>query len=312
MAKKALLAGINHYDYPGLPELRGSLNDVTNVRNILKSNLGFRNEEIRVLADDRATKANILYRLNWLVRGAKAEDTLVFYFAGLGSQFRLRDGDDLRDHLDEVLCAYGMNWDNGFITTEEVHDIVKKLPEGVLLEVILDAGFSDVSGVDASGWRPEKSVQSRFLHPPVDVQARSEGEEDELDATRTFSAIVRDISGAALWTGSQDQVAAEEANMGGILSGAFTYYLCRQLRETNGQLSRHDTLNRVRQSLRHNGFTQTSQLQSAVNLKSLKTLSLEEIEIAAATRAEIGGAISKEAREKVAQFPGRATSMKVA
>lgn len=189
---------------------------------------------------------------------------------------------------------------------------LESLPEGVLLEVILDAGFSDVSGVDNSSWRPEKSVQSHFLDPPVDFLARSEGEEDELDATRAFSEIVRDISGAALWPGSQDQVAAEEANMGGILSGAFTYHLCRQLRETNGQLSRHDTLKRVRQSLRHNGLTQTSQLQSAVNLKSLKTLSLEEIEIAAATRAQIGGAISKQAREKAVQFPGRTRSMKVA
>lgn len=81
MAKRALLVGIN---------------DVTNMRDILKTYLGFTNRDIRVLVDSRATKANIVYRLESMVKQAKAGDFLVFHFSGHGSQIRDRDGDELK------------------------------------------------------------------------------------------------------------------------------------------------------------------------------------------------------------------------
>ena len=49
MARKALLAGIN--DYKGISDLRGCLNDLWNIRDVLKNTLGFRNEDIRVFYD---------------------------------------------------------------------------------------------------------------------------------------------------------------------------------------------------------------------------------------------------------------------
>ena len=98
MARRAVQVGINNYKSIG--DLNGCLNDVTNVRGILKGLLGFTNEEIRVLTDDRATKANILDRLNWLVKGAKSGDYLVFHYSGHGSQIRDRQGDELSDSLD--------------------------------------------------------------------------------------------------------------------------------------------------------------------------------------------------------------------
>jgi len=96
MAQRALLVGIN--DYRGISDLRGCLNDVTNLRNILKTYVGFSNRDIGVLVEDRATKDNILYRLKWMVKKAKPGDFLVFHFSGHGSQIRDRDGDELRDH----------------------------------------------------------------------------------------------------------------------------------------------------------------------------------------------------------------------
>ncbi|MDA2918884.1 caspase family protein [Desulfobacterota bacterium AH_259_B03_O07] len=85
MAQRALLVGIN--DYKGISDLRGCLNDVTNMRNILKTYLGFTNKDIRVLVDDRATKENILYRLKWMVKKAKPGDSLYFTFRGMVLRF---------------------------------------------------------------------------------------------------------------------------------------------------------------------------------------------------------------------------------
>ena len=54
MARNALLVGVN--DYKGISDLRGCINDVTNMRDILKTYLGFTNKDIRVLVDNRGTK----------------------------------------------------------------------------------------------------------------------------------------------------------------------------------------------------------------------------------------------------------------
>ncbi|MCX5909662.1 MAG: caspase family protein, partial [Deltaproteobacteria bacterium] len=99
MAKKALLVGINHYQMMG-SDLQGCVNDVTNVRDILRKYFGFKNDDIRMIIDERATKKAILERLQWLVRGAKNGDQLLFHFSGHGSQVRDREGDELKDKLD--------------------------------------------------------------------------------------------------------------------------------------------------------------------------------------------------------------------
>ncbi|MHC4521037.1 MAG: caspase family protein, partial [Planctomycetota bacterium] len=120
MARKALLVGVN--DYKGISDLRGCINDVTNMRSILKTYLGFTNRDIRVLVDRRATKNNIIRRLEWMVARAKAGDFLVFHFSGHGSQIRDRGArDELEDGMDELICPYDMDWDDGFITDDHLN-----------------------------------------------------------------------------------------------------------------------------------------------------------------------------------------------
>ncbi len=123
MKKHALLVGIN--DYKGVNDLQGCVNDVTNVRSILKTFFGFENSEIRVLTDSRATKKNILARLNSMVKNAATGDCLIFHFSGHGSQIRDREGDELADHMDELICPYDMDWDNGYITDDILKEILQ-------------------------------------------------------------------------------------------------------------------------------------------------------------------------------------------
>jgi hypothetical protein len=279
MTQKALLVGIN--DYQGIGDLRGCINDVTNMRDILKSHRGFTNEDIRVLVDKRATKANILHRLRLMVDEAKAGDYLVFHFSGHGSQIRDRDGDELRDHMDELICPWDMNWDNGFITDDMLYEIFSPLKKSILLEVFLDCchsgtGLRDIGLGRPPELGPENPTVGRFLPPPMDITCRSEGEEDELKETRKLFRKKKNPSNQVLWSGCMSHQTSADAYIKGSYNGAFTYYFCKHVRKSDGRLSRRRLLRRIRNSLRHNQYSQIPQLESAANVKKLKALAVKE------------------------------------
>ncbi len=276
MAKRALLVGIN--DYKSINDLNGCINDVTNMRNILTTYLSFTNNDIRVLTDSRATKTNILSRLGWLTKNAKAGDYLVFHYSGHGSQIRDRDGDELRDNMDELICPYDMDWESAFITDDDLSKIFKGLPEGVLLEVFLDAchsgtGLRDVNLGRPAELGPANSRAPRFLPPPVDIACRHEGEEDLLKPKRGFQSAKRSTLRHILWAGCRDNQTSSDADIGGKYNGAFTYYFCKHVRDAGGNITRGELLTRVRNSLRHYGFDQVPQLECEAALSAAKAFS---------------------------------------
>lgn len=279
MANKALLVGIN--DYQGISDLRGCINDVTNMRHTLRTYFGFSNNEIRALVDRRANRGNILYRLNWLVDKANAGDFLVFHFSGHGSQIRDRDGDELQDRMDELICPYDMNWDDGFITDDDLKKVFDKLPEGVQLEVFLDCCHSGTGTRNVGLERPpelgpEHPTLARFLPPPVDIESRSEGEEHELEATRGFQSPKRSTLNHVLWAGCAADQTSADAHIGGDYNGAFTYYFCKHMRAVEGRIRRSDLLQRVRASLKHNEYWQVPQLEGPSNFRRANTLSYKK------------------------------------
>lgn len=279
MAKKALLVGIN--DYQGISDLRGCINDVTNMRDILKTYLRFTNRDIRVLVDNRATKANIIARLEYMVRKAKTGDFLVFHFSGHGSQIRDRDGDELKDHMDELICPYDMNWDGTFITDDTLNSIFTKLPKGVLLEVFLDSchsgtGLRDVGLGRPPELGPEHPTLSRYLSPPIDIACRLEGDEDDLKTERSFSGTDRSTVHHILWSGCKANQTSADAYINNSYNGAFTYYFCKHMRTSGGGISRKELLRRVRQSLYKGGYSQIPQLECEATVRSGRTLSAKK------------------------------------
>ena len=174
MANRALLVGINKYKMAN-SDLSGCVNDVTNVRDSLLKFFGFKIDDIRVITDDRATKKAIMERLTWLVKGAKAGDRLLFHFSGHGSQVRDRDGDELKDKMDEILCPHDMDWDGTYIVDDELRKVFSGLPKGCALEVLLDSCHSGTGTRELMGLSqlpPEQSFKPRFLPPPADILCR--------------------------------------------------------------------------------------------------------------------------------------------
>ncbi len=272
MVKKALLVGIN--DYKGVTDLNGCINDVADMHFTLRSLFRFETKNIRVLTDARATKANIISRLKWLVKGAKPGDFLVFHFSGHGSQIRDRDGDELSDGLDEILCPYDMNWDGTFIADDQLNEIFSGLPDGVLLEVFLDCCHSGTGLKELGGLTPPPELApptptlNRFLPPPVDIEFRFADEIDELEQRGFKKGFEeRGTKHHILWAGCMDNQTSADAYINGAYHGAFTYHLNSHLRR-EPRISRKRLLEKVRASLRHGGYSQIPQLEMDATTRS--------------------------------------------
>jgi hypothetical protein len=273
MTRKALLIGINQYE--NVTSLKGCGNDVFNLSGVLREFAGFDSAEVRAVAHDRATKKRIEDRIDWLLSGAKAGDLLVLHFSGHGSQVRDRNQNELSDDLDEILCPYDMDWDGTFITDDYLQERLR-VPSGVVLEVILDTCHSGQGSeqVGFSGLAPNVSDpdrQPRFIEPPVDILIRHSGE--SLPAKRLFRSPTV-ASHVALWSACAEFQTAADARINGVFNGAFTFYFCEHLRQTQGTIARSELLRRVKNSLAQAGFTQVPELSAPANLKAIRPFSL--------------------------------------
>lgn len=224
--KKALLVGINKYPPEMAADLKGCINDVENMHNLLTTKFGFDSENIRTVINERATKQGILDRLKWLLDDTKAGDELVFHYSGHGSQVRDRNGDELDDHLDEILCPYDLDWDDP-LTDDDLAILFKQLPNGVYLTMICDACHSGT--MTRSVANLSLSAQNKSILPPFDIRLRS------MNKTLLKNTMgKKDNKGSqrhVLMSGCKDNQTSSDAFIDGKYQGAFTWALTRSIRE---------------------------------------------------------------------------------
>lgn len=270
--KKALLVGINKYKIPGC-DLNGCVNDVTNLRDILLKYFGFEVSDIRVLTDERATKKNILDGLSYLTKSAKKNDTLVFQFSGHGSQIVDKNGDELKDNLDEILCPYDMDWEGTYIIDDELNLLFSSVDELANVEIVLDSCHSGTGTRELAGLKllpNEETFSVRYLYPPADIECRVD---EDMPRRSLFSGVKEKIdTNCALFTACKDNQVAADSYIDGSYNGVFSYYLCKYLRENSGNITRSELLKRVRYSLKYHGFAQTPQLECSATKKKKKFL----------------------------------------
>jgi hypothetical protein len=225
-----------------------------------------------VLVDGRATKKGILDRLKWLVKDAKSGDRLLFHFSGHGSQIRDRDGDELKDSLDEIICPHDMDWDGTYIVDDDLKAVFAKLPAGVHLEVLLDSchsGSATRAVPDLGSTGNPGAIRQRFLAPPMDILCR-QLDEDDLPVTRMLKAA--NPENHALFSGCRDNQTSADAYISGTYNGAFSYYFCKHLRDSQGLIPRAELLKRLRASLKHENYDQVPQLECPAAWKKKKML----------------------------------------
>ncbi|GLT97938.1 hypothetical protein SLE2022_154790 [Rubroshorea leprosula] len=143
--KRAVLCGVSYKNWKY--NLKGTVNDVKNIRDLLMSKYGYPKEYIRVLTEEEPdpryipAKANILSSLIWLVGDNKPGDSLVFFYSGHGLQQPDFENDE-HDGLDETICPSDF-WKEGMIVDNDLNSIlVYPLKNDVKLHAIFDSCHS--------------------------------------------------------------------------------------------------------------------------------------------------------------------------
>jgi metacaspase-1 len=248
MKRKALLVGINDYSPagPGGPDLNGCVNDVRDVAHTLSA-LGIipaTKPAMHILTDQRATRANILAELKWLVSGASRGDVLVFYYSGHGSQVADVSGDET-DRKDETICPCDFST-AGMIKDDDIRAAIAGVPSTANLDVILDSCHSG-TGTRAAMMGAPEGFTIRYVEPPLD-----EGFFVEANSALPLRGILKpEIDGEGrrelkpvpglnhvLWAACRDYQTSAEAPVDGVVRGLFTYAFCKCLRNAGVGITR--------------------------------------------------------------------------
>lgn len=112
MVKKALLIGINYNECDPSVKLKGCIEDVSNIKNMLVNDLGFQESHINVMTDhsgstNKPTGMNILQTLNLFVADSVNCSEIWIHYSGHGSQMADNNNEEL-DSKDEIIipCDY--------------------------------------------------------------------------------------------------------------------------------------------------------------------------------------------------------------
>ncbi len=129
--KRALLIGIDVYQQPHVPNLRGCVNDVEAMRRLLVERFGFSPAHVRVLLNEQATRANILDAFERLIAEVQPGDHVFVQYSGHGSQLLDTSGDEIEGR-DETIVPHDSRDPEGKvfdITDDELYVIVERLLE---------------------------------------------------------------------------------------------------------------------------------------------------------------------------------------
>ncbi len=163
-SRRALLVGIQAYPAEtNWTPLAGPHADVEAMRRALIDRASFREENIRVLLDQQATRAGVLAAFDEMIDEAGRGDLILFYFSGHGSQMSDDDGDEASDGLDESLVPYDAFTREGRRNDIRDDEIEKRIARANQKtdQVVLVFDCCNSGRVDRSGTR------YRFVPPEV-------------------------------------------------------------------------------------------------------------------------------------------------
>ena len=157
---RALLVGIDQYQNPSF-NLKGSLNDVRNMRDLLIEVLRYQPEQIMTLTDAQATRAGILKAFDeWLIRDSAPGARVFFFMSSHGAQVPDLNGDE-EDGLDETLVPYDTRLETQHgkkvlrnqIIDDEIDELLKRIADRKVTFVV-DACHSGTGTRGLDGLEP--------------------------------------------------------------------------------------------------------------------------------------------------------------
>ena len=278
----ALQIGIRKYKYaPVWAELKGAINDVAGVREVLESDrYGVPSANIVTLTDDQATKENILktFRSHLVARArehfkkTKERDAVVlFQFSGHGSQAPDVDGDEKDDAKDETLVTVdsqdvaGKNYD---ITDDEIFSLTTELRQWTdNIVYIFDSCHSGSGTRDAQDVRrlPERKTVP-VPDPTIAALATRSGGLKKEDGE---SGVMPPGDDYIVITAARPNELASQRNCfeecgnprTPVVYGNLTYYLIDELKNARSDTSYRELMENVTRRVTAEKPTQTPQLE---------------------------------------------------
>lgn len=248
--RRALLIGIN--EYQAVPDLRGAINDVEAVHELLTTRLGFLAEDIETLTDTDADRKGILAAIARLAERSGPDDVVYLHYSGHGSQIRDSNGDE-EDGRDETLIPQdGRTPGVADITDDELAEALDAL-RGQQVVIVLDSCHSGTATRGAS------ALRSRWV-PPDERQALY-----ERVATRAVVPLARGKH--VLLTGAAQDQEALDGPVDGRLHGLFSYSLVRSLSNAPSGADARTVLRGAEQEL--------ARIQAQLGLRSMPEPQLE-------------------------------------
>ena len=270
--KKALLIGIN---YPGTAaELRGCVNDVMLMKDVITEQYGF--NEVKIVTDNDATTSRILRELNMLVDNAVPGDYLYFHFSGHGVQ--MPSIVDAEDGLDECICPSDFNWRQLMIRDVDMQKIFNRVPKGVRFTVILDCCHSGHGLNQEHQYTPTLSSRMGLediaddtprVYPDIDMPGKLKEEvaRRSLMHPRSIQTLERGVNqtGLLLATCQSFQTSAD-AWIDGRWIGAGTHFIAKVLSRHNHDVNYKIIVDEITEELAASRFSQRPELNGPAAL----------------------------------------------
>ena len=268
--RTALLVGINYNNNPSAA-LNGCYNDIVNVGQYLRLNLGYATDAITLLTDGNRnavgtasalppTRQNIIAGMAALVAGMVAGDEAVFHFSGHGTLVRDTNGDEITG-LDSCLCPIDYNAPasagGGIITDDELRALlVNKVPRGARLYVILDCCHNG-TGCDVRYKYEDFSI---LLFPTSGTPVWRTQQKAFANSKHTNTA-----GEVFMISGSRDEQTSADAYINNAFAGALTYAVFAILRSNQATIRTYSwssLLRDLRHFMRTNKYSQIPQLMT--------------------------------------------------
>lgn len=317
MRRLALMIGIDKY--PNLRRdfsLDGCVNDQELLRGILIERFGFEEGNIEFLADEQATRANILRALDRLAGWDKfagqsivqEDDLVLISYSGHGG--RLREPPDQKDEADgydSTLVTYdsdrprpvGRGGPNVDITDDEIGarlQFIKERASHVML--FFDCCHSGTMSRDLDGAK-SRSLPDDDRYDGIDRFIPSSRDLGEEKTPKGRSGWLKLDNQYLLIAGCADTEKSREYRNPetGKTHGALTYHFVRELERATGKMTYRDAFVPVRTAVNQLFSTQTPQMEGDWNrvlfgveeiqvepfVKVLKRISNRRVQIAAGT-----------------------------
>jgi len=287
--KKALFIGIN---YTGTQaELKGCINDVRNISELVCGRFGFQN--CLYLTDEqqdpekKPTYNNIIEAMKWLVQGAQPNDSLFFHYSGHGGTAKDSHNDEI-DGFDETILPLDYA-KNGQIIDDVIYEnLVKPLPKGCRLTAIFDSCHSGTVldlpytyQCDGSVEVIENDMRKEIFKKAFGIVGSFiQGDQAAIassllglfDGSISFNrpntsnqATIekrRHDADVIQFSGCRDNQTSADAKINNVSTGAMSYAFSTVLKQ-NQNISYTQLLTQIRQIMKQKNFKQIPQLSTS-------------------------------------------------